>query len=59
MTTVVENSPIPFGHGTIRICRRGKNGAILLVALSRPEFFNAFNELGKLLNFVSHHAFSM
>jgi hypothetical protein len=34
--------PKLFGRGTIRVCRRGKS--ILLVALSRLERFNAFND---------------
>ena len=34
-----------FGRGTIRVCRRGKS--ILLVALSRLERFNAFNDDGE------------
>ena len=36
--------PKAFGRGTVRTCRRGKS--ILLVALSRLERFNAFNDDG-------------
>jgi Delta3-Delta2-enoyl-CoA isomerase len=43
----LEVSPMEFGRGTVRVCRRAKS--ILLVALSRPERFNAFNDDGKEL----------
>lgn len=38
-------SPVTFGRGTLRVCRR--TNSILLVALSRPELLNAFNDDGK------------
>jgi len=33
-----------YGRGNLRVCRRGKKGSILLVALSRPHVMNAFND---------------
>jgi hypothetical protein len=40
----LTDEPILFGRGTVRTCRRGKS--IVLVALSRLERFNAFNDDG-------------
>jgi hypothetical protein len=40
----ITNHPNLFGRGSIRVCRRGKS--ILLVALSRLDRFNAFNDDG-------------
>ena len=41
----IYDQPTLYGRGTIRVCRRGKS--ILLVALSRLERFNAFNDDGE------------
>jgi peroxisomal 3,2-trans-enoyl-CoA isomerase len=38
------NTPVFFGRGTLKICRRGKERSILLVALHRPRSMNAFND---------------
>lgn len=47
-TMMMSKYPESFGrHGTIQICRRGKQNNILLVALNRPERYNAFNDDGK------------
>jgi hypothetical protein len=42
--SLISAEPTPFGRGTIRVCRRTKS--ILLVALSRPKRFNAFDDDG-------------
>jgi enoyl-CoA hydratase/carnithine racemase len=45
-TNTISKSTIPcsFGHGTLRICRRGTNKSIVLVALDRPKQYNAFDD---------------
>ena len=40
----VGTKPMPFGRDNLKICRRGKGGAILLVALFRPRLMNAFSD---------------
>ena len=45
-----DTKPNYFGRGTVRVCRRGES--ILLVALSRLERFNAFNDDGTTMNSV-------
>ena len=47
MDMALGTEPASYGRGTIRVCRRAK--AIVLVALSRPERFNAFNDDGAYL----------
>lgn len=37
-------TPVLFGRGSLKICRRGTERSILLVALHRPRFMNAFND---------------
>jgi enoyl-CoA hydratase/carnithine racemase len=41
---IAGNSPVAYGRGNLKICRRGKEGTILLAALHRPLTMNAFND---------------
>ena len=43
----INDKPKLFGRGSVCVCRRGKS--ILLVALSRLDRFNAFNDDGELV----------
>jgi peroxisomal 3,2-trans-enoyl-CoA isomerase len=40
----MEDPPTPFGSGSLRVCRRGKDNGILLVALSKAPVRNAIND---------------
>lgn len=40
----VAESPVVYGRGNLRVCRRGHKKSILLVALFRPAVKNAFND---------------
>jgi enoyl-CoA hydratase/carnithine racemase len=40
----ISTSPALFEHGTVQVCRRGKDQSILLVALYRPHVKNAMND---------------
>jgi enoyl-CoA hydratase/carnithine racemase len=37
-------SPVAYGRGNLKVCRRGEEGTILLAALHRPRTMNAFND---------------
>ena len=39
-----STSPSLYGRGTVRLCRRGKIGSILLVAITRESVKNARND---------------
>jgi peroxisomal 3,2-trans-enoyl-CoA isomerase len=44
MATHHAKMPIPYGRGTIQICRCGSKASILIVAMDRPRFKNAFSD---------------